>query len=243
MSRDFRKRLMWTPRAVPMISPAEAERIRTTILSRRVPWIERVSVGGRPFFTVGAASYLDAIPFASYYYNSARVSNAALRRYFGWVYTRLRGTLEQALDAPVTFEQGMALPGFHVFLGAAAYESKTSSVHADLQYRLVEFKNREIDEKTTLSFTMLVRAPALGAGLTLWDALHEPEDDSSTLRRDERLKASSRKSHAYSVGTLFLHSGRQYHAIAPIDQPSETDERITLQGHAVFADGEWYAYW
>ncbi|MBI4821665.1 MAG: hypothetical protein HY791_35720 [Deltaproteobacteria bacterium] len=231
------------PRAVDLLTPIECERARQILFAGKVPWTERDSVGGKPFFTVGAASYLDALSFASYYYGKARTTNASLRRYFSWLYSKLLDALRVELEAPVELENGMALPGFHVFLGGSAYESKTSSVHADLQYRLVEFRDRQIDESKTLSFTLLVRAPASGAGLILWNAEFEPEDELISGRRSARLEKVNATRHEYAVGRLFLHSGMQYHAIAPIDSPQDSDERITLQGHAVFADGRWFVYW
>jgi hypothetical protein len=47
----------------------------------------------------------------------------------------------------------------------------------------------------------------------------------------------------YTVGRVVVHSGHLLHQAAGVTKVAVTDERITLQGHGVFADGAWRLYW
>ena len=46
--------------AIPVLSSAECERVRQTVHALRSSWIARGSAD-YPFYTVGAASYIDAV--------------------------------------------------------------------------------------------------------------------------------------------------------------------------------------
>jgi hypothetical protein len=47
----------------------------------------------------------------------------------------------------------------------------------------------------------------------------------------------------YTPGAIALHSGHLMHQIGEIDEVAPGDERVTLQGHALFHKGEWKLYW
>ena len=49
--------------------------------------------------------------------------------------------------------------------------------------------------------------------------------------------------HPYTPGHLAVHSGHQLHQMAPAHDPQPTDERITMQAHALPVDGQWVIYW
>lgn len=224
---------------------AECRRLEDRIKELRAHWIPRgpASTG---FFTLGAASYLDELP--AYRANAERL-NPLLRDGFGWLYDKLTGFLAKRLRAPVVLADPLALPGFHIWLEKAIFTQPVASVHFDLQYqRTWPESARDVDYGRPLSFTLPVRLPRLGGGLNVWDvdyarfrqflartgAKVQPMDLTFLL---DRLR------HPYAVGALAMHSGHLMHQIGEIAEVAPGDERITLQGHALFQHGEWKLYW
>ncbi|MCP5507982.1 MAG: hypothetical protein H7A37_06755 [Chlamydiales bacterium] len=47
----------------------------------------------------------------------------------------------------------------------------------------------------------------------------------------------------YEEGKILIHDGLTLHQIAPAEKMQPDDERITLQGHALFCDGAWRLHW
>jgi hypothetical protein len=45
------------------------------------------------------------------------------------------------------------------------------------------------------------------------------------------------------VGGMALHSGFNYHQVAPMQNAQPDDVRITFQGHGLFCQGSWQLYW
>ena len=147
------------------------------------------------------------------------------------------------------FAEPLALPGFHIWESAGIFTKPEASVHFDLQY--LRHWTAELgtpDVSHPLSFTLALRLPRRGGGLNVWDVSYErfiafrdrigghvQPADIATLLPPIR--------HPYVVGGLSLHSGHQLHQIGEIDHVDPDDERITLQGHALFVDGLWKLYW
>lgn len=84
----------------------------------------------------------------------------------------------------------------------------------------------------------------MGGGLNVWD-FNYINDYSQAIAGDvEILKRFRTKTfHNYKVGEIILHSGYTLHQIAPTTYIYPDDERITLQGHGLFCDGQWLLYW
>ena len=61
--------------------------------------------------------------------------------------------------------------------------------------------------------------------------------------RRRRFAEAVRTDHAYRLGELVLHSGDLLHQAAPGVALAPSDERFTLQGHALRRDGTWELYW
>ncbi|MGB1271260.1 MAG: hypothetical protein ACPG5T_04235, partial [Endozoicomonas sp.] len=191
-----------------------------------------------PFFTLGAASYLDSSKISNVrYYRKAARLNPFLKSEFDWLYSRLIDTLEQATGYACALADGQALPGFHIFKSHRQFLEPVASRHIDLQYQGLEWENPEsIDfEHQTLSFTLALELPTSGAGLNTWPQDKEAWNQIPVL--SDRLPWHGNNENgqyvAYQPGYLAVHSGNLLHQIAPIKTFQPDDRRITLQGHGV----------
>lgn len=221
-----------------------------TIYSLQSDWIPR---GQEPasFFTLGTASYLDFLNlpnFAGDYYPRAKQYNSLLQKHFGWLYELVKNFLKQQLQAPVNYHPDFALPGFHIWETPAIFTKSTASIHFDLQYQNLHWQEQtKIDCQRTISFTLPIKLPQLGGGLNVWDLTYDEYiyvRDPDNLGDVEVMKRFRNKTvHPYKVGHIFIHGGHMLHQIAAIAQVNPGDERITLQGHGVYHNGEWLLYW
>lgn len=227
---------------IDLLGPLECANIVRKIWYLREFWTHRhVDL---PFFTLGSASYLDAVVDKQKYYTQAKISNQMLSQHFADLYIKLYACLATALKAPVAHFEKAALPGFHIFLAHKAFQAPMGSVHTDLQYRSIDWPVSEpLDDYPLISFTLALALPQGGGGLNLWDVHLR---DLTELSEAECLKLfeTSEPSYCeYQVGTLVIHSGHQVHQIASGKNMVPSDRRITLQGHALFYEGTWHLYW
>jgi hypothetical protein len=198
------------------------------------------------FFTLGAASYLDD---ETAYMPRAAATNPLLDGDFGDLHERLRTVLAERLDAPCSLASPFARPGFHIWRVPGIPTTAEASLHFDMQYERVPFPERaRTGFDRPISFTLPLVLPRQGGGLTTWDVTVDQVN--AFYRRtgylvtlDDLKLLLTPRHHAYEVGTLVLHSGHMLHQIAPVPAVDPDDERITLQGHGIFYDGEWKLYW
>jgi hypothetical protein len=210
-----------------------------------------------PFHTLGATNYYDitANP-ARPYERLARQYNPLLLGCFRPLYRSLCACLGERLGARVTFAEGAALPGFHIFAADPAFAPSGdhdvthaqwfarrdlgghpgNPIHVDRAHRALGF------EGETLSFTLPIRLPGQGAGLRIW-----PLQESDRRGLDEPglqalLAATPHRDHAYAPGELLVHCGDWYHQARGLPV-SPGDYRITLQGHGVRRDDGWHLFW
>ncbi len=229
---------------VAVLNAAEAERAWRTVHELREHWVPRR--GEIPFYTLGAASYLDAANghFAAYQ-ERARHTNPLLAEHFGWLLDRLAEAFSRLVNWPVFYSDRLALPGFHVFLSHPSFATEASSIHHDLQYQSIDWSEiGVIDPTQQRSLTLSVRLPASGAGLRIWD-LDVLEMAKMSEEQQRAWGAAHRKPIyvPYQVGTLLIHGGHRLHQIAPIKDQRPEDERVTLQAHALPAGDRWVMYW
>lgn len=230
-------------RRVRMLDAESAARIAQRVLGLRAHWRSRHT--RLPFFTLGAASYLDAERGQSLYTEAASQDNPLLVREFGELQERVRGALAQALDRGVEWVDRFALPGFHVFGACPEFSAPFAAIHVDRQHRLLEFGAlAPVDEANTLSITLPLMLPTGGAGLRLWDidgrALeHTDAATRSNLSKTTKAPVVER----YSLGEALVHDGFQLHQIAPMSGAHPGEWRITLQAHAALLHGRWRLYW
>jgi len=199
------------------------------------------------FYTLGAASYLDATNgrFESFR-EKAVVTNPILRREFGPMLDAVMGALSEYVGAPVQMDDELSIPGFHVFLAKEFGDrSPTASLHFDLQYEHLRWDAHGGEEpETQISFTLPLALPHNGGGLFVWNMKWQ---ETKQLPKDEHIAKLKNRGEPeyvpYSNGVLAVHGGHHLHQIAPFKDHNPSDERITLQGHAVRCKDGWWAYW
>jgi hypothetical protein len=231
-----------------LLDADECRRAADAVHALRPYWEARLP--DAPFFTLGAASYLDAAKPATrtvLYYEKAARLNPVLDENFGWLYARLVEALEERLAGRCAFEPRAARPGFHVFLPFPLFRFSVASIHVDLQYELLDWTGHpEPDFENPVSFTVTVVLPRGGGGLHTWDVPYEAVRSLSRSEIARRFSPVPPRLRPYLPGGLVLHSGHTLHQIAPLPPPEPgepRDARITLQGHAVRSDGTWWLYW
>lgn len=220
----------------------ECERIIKTVHNLRNFWTRRAKREGLPFYTLGAASYLDAQDYDSYLEQAAK-TNLVLSGYFKWMYAKVLEKLEEALDKPVTLTDRYALPGFHIFQGSKVFEKPVASLHCDLQYDLLDWSGHDINPDSVMSFTVAVELPSSGGGLMVWDLTYQDTEGATQDEKNRLIRDAKSHYHEYKEGGMVLHSGHLWHQIAPFIDAKPADERITLQGHGVICDDKYHFYW
>lgn len=213
------------------------------VLRHRALWTRR---GAIEFYTFGAASYLDRGPD---YDARAAALNPVLLAQFAPLHAHLRARLAAALDAPVMFADAKAVPGFHIWGVPGIPTEAGASLHFDLQHEHLRWpESARAGADYALSFTLPLRLPRRGGGLSLWDTTYERVTDfyaQSAFRGSlaDLLPLFVERVEPYACGELVMHSGHQLHRIAPTPAVDPDDLRITLQGHGRFWDGCWHLYW
>jgi hypothetical protein len=212
------------------------------------------------FYTLGAASYLD-LGFAIRSIDDYLADAGLLWEWAGdavlTILERVRDAMSKHLDQSVEYARVLPPPGFHIFLGAGIPKSdcarrveNCASCHFDLQFQKIPWTRwyRNVRLEETISFTLALKLPAAGGGLTIWESLTRQRlrADLAAGRFPNILAAANAtpdRTIPYAVGSMVVHSGQVLHRIAGVSRVSVTDERITLQGHGVLADGTWRLYW
>src|SRR5215471_8980916 len=117
-----------------ILDKGECETVRDAVLALQPCWTSRAGGG---FFTLGAASYIDASPNHAEYAEQAKKANPILQDQFGWVHERVRSFFEELLEDCVFYTSDHALPGFHIFKLAGEDRSGDNAAmraHFDLQW-------------------------------------------------------------------------------------------------------------
>jgi hypothetical protein len=225
---------------LPFLTEEECRQVRTKIIELRPYWEQRHPL--LPSFTLGTAAYLDAPKGEQLYREKAARSNPVLAEHFSWLYERLKRSLTERLGRPVAYHADQALPGFHLFLAHEAFRNIAPSIHADWQYRDLDWSwARTAGEP--MSFTLAISLPRSGGGLNVWD-LDAAELVSLPNEKKRRIFNDHQPTYiAYQLGELNVHFGLLIHQIAPPREVFEGDERFTLQGHGLLCDGVWQMYW
>jgi len=228
---------------ITFLSDSECNRLQTAIHDVKHEWLNR-SGGQHPFFTLGAAIYLDSKDDNEHYEALAKQKNRFLHQHFSDLYCKLKAILEEELKAPVAYEERLALPGFHIFLFDKLFEQPLANIHFDDQFAQVDWSAyQEIDINHPISFTASISLPENGGGLNWWDLRPKDLSGLSEEKRIAKIQEAEQHYFAYKKGQLLLHDGLILHQIAPANKMVYGDERITLQGHGVFVDGIWRIYW
>lgn len=225
---------------IPIFSELECYQLLAEIDAERANWTRRHP--HTPFFTLGAASYLDARSDGKTYRARAEATNQLLALRFANLYQRVRAALLSHLDAAVLDLPEAGLPGFHIFGSHPAFRLPTGSVHFDLQYELVPWPEPLFPDQV-LSFTLPLVIPNGGGGLRFWDLTPDSLTKLAPVEQKALIGDSPMHYLPYKVGTLVLHSGHLLHQIAPAPALTTDDRRVTLQGHVGRTAQGYYWYW
>jgi hypothetical protein len=222
-----------------MLTGAECVGIAARVRKLERHWTRR-SAGG--FYSLGAASYLDATQGTEAYLAAAQVTNPVLLESFGDVYDRVLAFFRTLLDEAVSLDLRRAVPGFHVFVLRGedrGEDSPAPRAHFDLQWQHA-FPGTH--PTGTLSFTLAIEAPSGGSGMAVWPLRYA---DPACLDSDIRAQALRQPPLVvrYEPGRLVLHDGLVLHAIGAVGARRAAGYRITLQGHGVRLGREWHLYW
>lgn len=251
----------FTVNDIEMLTEQECDDVRSVVEDWKDIWIQRHPVA--PFYTLGASNYFDiAYNPKLPYYRMAKLYNPILLERLGWLYERLADTLAKKLEAPVGYRETLALPGFHIFLSHKAFEQPKdlthqewfrrryvpevvgNPIHCDTPHFVVDWGTTEgIDFSNPLSFTLALALPKSGAGIYVWDLQLDETIDLSQTELLNLVNSREKRIHSYKVGSLALHSGLNYHQVAPLRNMQPDEVRITLQGHSLFCQGSWQLYW
>lgn len=220
-----------------VLDPSECARAVADVLALRHLWIQRVNVA--PFFTLGAASYLDADPNPEPYRELLKGYNPLLRLQFGWLLDRVSRAISESMGLETQWLESAALPGFHIYLADEIFFKSVAEIHFDRQYELVDWSSvSNPDFSTPLSFTMPIDLPKTGGGLNTWPV----EEDE--LRRMQAAGVDPPMTfQPYALGELVMHSGNLLHQASLGRVMAEDERRITLQGHGVRSGNRMYLYW
>ncbi len=227
---------------LPVLTELECQEIRSAIYALKADWLRRNPY--LPFYTLGAASYIDAAQNVQTYSELAQRYNPILRDRFQWLYEKVALLLSEWLQAPVEYPSQLALPGFHIYLSCKAFEQPIASIHCDSQYQLLPWPDpQSADFTRPLSFTLAIALPKFGGGLNLWDLSYQDIVGLNQAEFQQLVRTQPQEYYPYQQGHLVLHSGHQLHQAAPAQNIQPDDERITLQGHSFFSQGKWQLYW
>lgn len=257
------------PTIIEIADPALCAAVCREIYAQRQLW-RAWRLNGQPtFYTLGAVSYLD-LRFRLRSVDEYLRAAGSLWRWAGepvrTIFERVRSALEHHLGARVEYPAVLPTPGFHIFIGAAIPKTDCSrnvsdcgSSHFDLQYDEIPWDRwyTHVDFENAISLTLALKLPAAGGGLTFWESITLEGVRAASAKLGfsdiyqgyEKLSIPSLANTTpcstipYAVGSMVLHNSHVLHQMAGIGKVSVADERITVQGHGVLADGAWRLFW
>ena len=256
---------------IEILNTEESEEIFHKIINLKDKWVSRKEGEQNfdlPRFTFGAACYIDAKESYDFYLKKAKLENEILLNELGDLYQKVLESLKLHTKKNCKYDEGLALPGFHIFGSDIFFEEECGKFHHDRQDELIDWQGIKYDPQQNLSFTLAIKLPRRGAGLIFvrdqiesnpeWEESEEDQAVSlDTLetsfalakslgtRCDTDIDLNRLAFIKYQEGSMFLHSGKFTHAMAPAINIEPDDMRITLQGHGILDEesDEYLIYW
>ncbi len=228
---------------MPILSTEECEQVSETVIGLREHWVQRHQKS--IFYSLGAASYMDASQGRFHEYREkTKLYNPVLETHFDWLYKRLAQKFSEHLGEPCRYDAALSYPGFHIFIGDGRTEGAASR-HYDLQYDNIDWSSYgQVQLSRQLSYTLALRLPASGSGLYVWNVNDRALRTLSPEERKRHLEQNQTPAYeGYETGQMVVHNGHYLHQIARLRQMLEGQQRITLQGHAVWTESGWILYW
>ena len=224
---------------------------------RRYSFENKMKITRAPFWTLGAASYLDHVKSHKRYSMHRDYLNPVLHKKFNWIYDIICEKLQGELEEPVVIDGFLSYPGFHIFAPKTGsvieqeyidlFEKPLGSVHVDVQNEehhdyWQTFEHVNFDD--TMSFTISLKLPSGGGGLYTWEDEVNPYSFNYTTTEQKltELKGSS-ITNLYNEGEMVYFMGYLLHQMMPGVNVQPDDRRITVQGHGQKCDGVWRLYW
>jgi 2-oxoglutarate-Fe(II)-dependent oxygenase superfamily protein len=211
-------------------APDEAGRLAARVLAARASWTP--DFGGEQF-ALGRAFYTHLETGRTRdYFAGAAASDALVEAVLPGLARRTLELLARLLGGEVRRRPGFCGPGVHVFPARGKVAREGGVVHFDLE-GLTEQQKSSGARAVTLVW--MLRPPAFGGGLRLWDALYDGRPDSE-VEPDDHVHVTVRS----GAGDAVLIDSRRLHQIRPFrgDVP-----RISITAHAVEVDaGVWEAW-
>ena len=237
--------------SIALLSTQDCVHHSKTVWAAREHW--RAQHPSNTFFTLGASPYDVDRSMRDYalYYERAAVYNLYLADRFAQLYKALATALHTLTDLAIAFPTTLAYPGFHIWLAdGIPTDDNPAHKHVDRHYLGYQWPVKEPLELEQISFTLCLRKPSLGAGLTVWDITaddlaraYESGAITDAAQLDEAAKAVRCDRYLYEDGTLTVHSGKYLHQVTPVSHTLPDDERITLQGHGVKVGQQLELFW
>ena len=211
---------------IPVLDAADVARVHADVHAARPRWTRRDPV--HPFFTLGAASYLDARKGQFAHYQSlARAGNPELAATFGWVHEKLRRAVSDGVGSEARYDDRLALPGFHVHLRDPEQVIPPASIHFDLQFELIDWTQLGVaDGREQLSLTLAIALPAEGGGLMVWNINRMDIEAMTDEARREHMRANR---HADAAS---LHARPPRRALRPPAPPDGAGPRSAADRRA-----------
>jgi len=208
----------------------DAKEISEKIISLRDEWTDRGH-----FWTLGTSAYIGGTHDGVM---DILRKNEMLLENFKDVLLKAFQIIGVAAKSNVHPLIGAGLPGFHIVSNRA--NGKSGMFHVDIPYQNVKWPGPFVRPFT---FTTLLAAPQVGAGLWYWDdmGIEEGAEIIEATRNDTGTAETPEEGRAlleYEIGKTYIHSGRFPHAIADMGEMEEDEYRITLQGHGAFLPEE-----
>ena len=229
---------------VMLMTPGEAADTLAAVHAERGSWTVRHP--DYPVYTLGAAAYLDGPKggFAKYQEDARRL-NPILGARFGWLHEKLRAAVSTIVGAEAAYDERVGLPGFHVYLSDPTKPQPLASMHYDMQYDQIDWAGWGTpDRSRQVSLTVTIALPASGGGLLVWNINRLAIEQMGDEERRAHMAANRIASYyPYTIGHLAVHTGHYLHQIASTKHLQATDQRVTLQSHALPVDGRWLIYW
>jgi hypothetical protein len=232
-----------TPLEIPLLLETECSCACQEIVRLSGDWELRSEE--HSFYTLGAASYLDATEGRfSQYQEKSHSLNLLLYQRFGWLYQRVADAVSAAVGTPCHYDQRLALPGFHIFLGNAPSRI-VASRHWDLQSKHIRWLSQEeVNCARQISFTLALILPESGSGLHIWNIRESIITGLSLEERRNYMEQNKKPEyHPYKGGHLVIHDGAFLHQIAQRGRLQSSDRRITMQGHGISGEAGYILYW
>lgn len=229
---------------VPCFSMEEASSIVDVVDSLRDHFTERKVNPEVSFWTLGTSSYLD---YSKAHGVTAESVNALMADNFGVFYVKLFGTLARHFGVPVFSPPHTNYPGFHIFEGIDKLPRGVpfgGTIHRDYPHISSNF---DFEFTNPMSFTVMLETPKNGASLNYWDDPYIADNITSNTFESvspemQQHLISKVKSLDYKVGEIVTHDGTTIHQIANMVDASNTDRRISLQGHGVLTKDGYVVY-